>query len=158
MRVWSPKTIYFTPPYPQAQARSRTLGGRCLLLLILDSSLTRLEGNQLGLRVLLRLLKRLEHREHRLKLRIDARAHDLASSLGLRRLGCLGLLLPRGRLLGLLLMLSLPEISTLRGVLLIAPRALATSGRRPGVRAKRAARGVAGRQIWTGTHEKRQSP
>ena len=30
----------------------------------------------------------------------------------------------------------------------IAPRALATSGRRPGVRAKRAARGVAGRQFW----------
>ena len=39
----------------------------------------------------------------------------------------------------------------------IAPRALATSGRRPGVRAKRAARGVAGHQVWTGTHEKRQS-
>ena len=32
----------------------------------------------------------------------------------------------------------------------IAPRALATSGRRPGVRAKRAARGVAGRQLLTG--------
>ena len=32
---------------------------------------------------------------------------------------------------------------------LIAPRALATSGRRAGVRAKRAARGVAGRQLWT---------
>jgi len=31
---------------------------------------------------------------------------------------------------------------------LIAPRALATSGRRPGVRAKRAARGVAGRQLF----------
>ena len=30
---------------------------------------------------------------------------------------------------------------------LIAPRALATSGRRPGVRAKRAARGVAGHQL-----------
>ena len=40
---------------------------------------------------------------------------------------------------------------------IIAPRALATSGRRPGVRAKRAARGVAGHQVWTGTHEKRQS-
>ena len=36
----------------------------------------------------------------------------------------------------------------------IAPRALATSGRRPGVRAKRAARGVAGRQVWTGRREK----
>jgi len=32
----------------------------------------------------------------------------------------------------------------------IAPRTLATSGRRPGVRAKRAARGVAGRQLLTG--------
>ena len=40
---------------------------------------------------------------------------------------------------------------------LIAPRALATSGRRPGVRAKRAARGVAGHHVWTGTHETRQS-
>ena len=30
----------------------------------------------------------------------------------------------------------------------IAPRTLATSGRRPGVRAKRAACGVAGRQVW----------
>ena len=30
---------------------------------------------------------------------------------------------------------------------LIAPRTLATSGRRPGVRAKRAACGVAGRQL-----------
>ena len=31
--------------------------------------------------------------------------------------------------------------------LFIAPRALATSGRRPGVRAKRAARGVAGHHL-----------
>ena len=34
-----------------------------------------------------------------------------------------------------------------------SPRALATSGRRPGVRAKRAARGVARRQLLTGVHE-----
>ena len=40
----------------------------------------------------------------------------------------------------------------------IAPRALATSGRRPGVRAKRAARGVAGRQLWTGRREKTGHP
>ena len=39
-----------------------------------------------------------------------------------------------------------------------SPPRTSTSGRRPGVRAKRAARGVAGRQLWTGTHEKRQSP
>ena len=38
-----------------------------------------------------------------------------------------------------------------------SPPRTSTSGRRPGVRAKRAARGVAGRQLWTGTHEKRQS-
>ena len=37
---------------------------------------------------------------------------------------------------------------------LIPPRALATSGRMPGVRAKRAARRVAGRQLWTGRREK----
>ena len=41
---------------------------------------------------------------------------------------------------------------------IITPRALATSGRRPGVRAKRAARGVAGRQIWTGRREKTAHP
>ena len=42
--------------------------------------------------------------------------------------------------------------------LVIAPRALATSGRRPGVRAKRAARGVAGRHLWTGRREKTGHP
>ena len=41
---------------------------------------------------------------------------------------------------------------------IIAPRALATSGRRPGVRAKRAARGVAGHQLWTGRREKTAHP
>ena len=40
----------------------------------------------------------------------------------------------------------------------ITPRALATSGRRPGVRAKRAARGVAGRQLWTSRREKTAHP
>ena len=42
--------------------------------------------------------------------------------------------------------------------MIIAPRALATSGRRPGVRAKRAARGVAGRHLWTGRREKTGHP
>ena len=41
---------------------------------------------------------------------------------------------------------------------LFSPRALATSGRRPGVRAKRAARGVAGRHLWTGRREKTGHP
>ena len=40
----------------------------------------------------------------------------------------------------------------------IAPRTLATSGRRPGVRAKRAACGVTGRQLWTGRREKTVHP
>ena len=40
----------------------------------------------------------------------------------------------------------------------IAPRALATSGRRSGVRTKRAARGVAGRQLWTGRRDKTAHP
>ena len=44
------------------------------------------------------------------------------------------------------------------GEIIIAPRALATSGRRPGVRAKRAARGVAGHQFWTGRREKTGHP
>ena len=42
--------------------------------------------------------------------------------------------------------------------IIIAPRTLATSGRRPGVRAKRAACGVAGRQVWTGRREKTVHP
>ena len=48
--------------------------------------------------------------------------------------------------------------STRKSRPLIAPRALATSGRRPGVRAKRAARGVAGRHLWTGRREKTGHP
>ena len=41
---------------------------------------------------------------------------------------------------------------------ILAPRALAPSGRRPGVRGKRAARGVAGHQLWTGRREKTAHP
>ena len=39
-----------------------------------------------------------------------------------------------------------------------SPPRTSTSGRRPGVRAKRAARGVAGRQVWTGRREKTAHP
>ena len=49
---------------------------------------------------------------------------------------------------------TLTVLRVLSRHLLIAPRTLATSGRRPGVRAKRAACGVAGHQVWTGRREK----
>ena len=49
-------------------------------------------------------------------------------------------------------------LGLLSSPLIIAPRALATSGRRPGVRAKRAARGVAGHHLWTGRREKTGHP